>query len=129
MNPRIEPDPAPKISAAYRPPEWLDTVILMGPNGVVYELPAATAAQFAINEDRLRELGHPPFARRSREPEIRGHHKIPGSAGAAGTDWSYHATWEYGCFQDAASGGFAIGFHRHPFGDERAVAAEPQDFA
>ena len=122
-----------KIRGPYQPPQKLQTVILCSPSGDLYELPAAAAEQFKVSSARLGELGHPPLLVQSEKfpegSEVAGHHKVPGSSGASGTDWCYHTTWEYGCFHDQTSGGFAIGFHRHPYSDERAIGAEAQDFA
>ena len=121
-----------KISAPWQPPVILQTVIALGARGEIYELPPDVAERFKVGAARLQEIGHPPLlvrAAQEAESEVQGHHKVPGASGAAGTDWGYHTTWEYGCYQDQASGQFAVGFHRHPFSDERAVGAEPQDFA
>lgn len=120
--------------------QFLDSVFLTGPDGFVYEFPKEVADAHRISEQRIAVLGHLPIKPyhealalsedTGQVDEVAGRHKVAGAGGgAAPANWSYHATWEYGTYLDFASGRFAQGIHRHPWGDERGEGASETEFA
>ena len=116
-----------KATGPYHEPVLLDTLFLRGPDGTTYEIPLTEALRFRVTPERVRELGHAPFP--PAEDEVVGHHKIPSSSPADPTGWTFHTTWEFGAYYDQNAGRFAVGMHRHPYGDDRAVAGLEGDFA
>ena len=106
----------------------LDSFFFQDPKGVPYEIPTEVLRRYRVGAARLQELGHAPFPPMD-ENEVMGHHKVPGASAADASGWSYHTSWEYGCYFDEAAGHFAVGMHRHPYGDERAVPSLESDFS
>lgn len=125
-NPPDTPPPSPP--GTFTPPRKLDTVFLRGARGELFELTREEAASHQVSDERMAELGHPPFAPPG--DEVAGHHKITGGgpAGDVGA-WDYHRDWQEGCYIDEITGQFLVGLHRHPYGDERAVGALETDFS
>lgn len=124
----------PKIREAFRPPNLLSTIFLRGPDGSVYELPRKVADAYRVDAERRRQLGHlPPLGTPAfllDEDEVGGRHKTPAAGGGGSpADWTFHRTWEYGCYFSVPANAYVLGFHRHPHGDERAVGASQSDFA
>lgn len=121
------------------PTTYLESVFLTGPDGRIYEFPRSLSDQHAVSAERVKELGHLPIqpytlasehAGKEEEATVAGRHKVPGAAGGGSVAaWQFHATWEFGTYLDHASGRFAQGIHRHPWGDERGEGASESEFA
>ena len=127
-SPVVEFDTSPeKAPGTYQAPVFLETMFMRGPNGATYELSLQDAERYLVTPERSLELGHAPFP--PEEDEVVGHHKVPSSSAADPSGWSYHTTWMYGAYFDQLSGRFAVGMHRHPYADERAIAALDGDFS
>jgi hypothetical protein len=110
----------------YRAPLVLDSVFLRGPGGGLFEMSREEAERVRVGPDRFAGMDHPPYV--LEREEVTGHHKTAGEFAVDPGAWSYHSSWEHGCYFDQASGEFCVGFHRHPYGDERAVGALESDF-
>lgn len=120
-------DAVPNASGTFQQPLRLTTTFLKGHDGTIYEIPEEQARQYIVSDQRMNELGHPPYPPPA--DEVMGHHKIPGASAGDASGWHFHRNWEYGAYFDEAGGGFAVGMHRHPYGDERAIAALEGDFS
>jgi hypothetical protein len=122
---------------------FLDSLFLTGPDGAIYEFPAALAAQHRITTQREKELGHLPIrpypivcglsadtTADSDADEVSGRHKVVGpGGGAVPSNWTFHQTLEFGTYLDPKTGRYVQGIHRHPWGDERGEGASDSEFA
>lgn len=112
---------------SYTPPVRLNTLFLRDASGELFEVTREQAQQLRVPQSRLEELGHSPYFLPS--DDVVGHHKTPGASAADPSAWDYHRDWQHGCYLDEVTGGFCVGLHRHPYGDERAVGAVESDFS
>ncbi len=116
---------------AAKPRKALDTIFATGPDGKIYEIPSASASEFLITPERVKELGHLPITpytklasaispvKDEEEAEVGGRHKVYRNGRMV-----WHHDWEYGTYRWVCDGRYYTGWHCHPWGD---IDAADQD--
>jgi len=130
MNPMNQPTPE---EIAAKPRKALSTIFATGADGKIYEIPAATASEFVVTPERVKELGHLPILPYTKllepiaadEPEqeleeVGGRHKMILRSGRYG----WHTDLQYGTYRWVSNGCYYTGFHAHIWNDVDAVDSD-----
>jgi len=120
--------PTPEEIAA-KPRKALNTIFATGADGKIYEIPAASASEFLITPERVKELGHLPIlpytklaapspsVTEGELEEVGGRHRVLLRNGTFG----WHTDFAYGTYRWVSNGQYYTGWHAHIWGDVDAI--------